>query len=69
VDDVLNATLPNLGSTASVWYMKQDGTAVYLSNQSISGAYALPAVDMRGLIIVDGPISASDQTKLATYYA
>ena len=69
VDDVLNATLPNLGSTASVWYMKQDGTAVYAANQSISGAYALPAVDMRGLIIVDGPISASDQTKLATYYA
>jgi hypothetical protein len=69
VDDVLNATLPDLGSTASVWYMKQDGTAVYAANQSISGAYALPAVDMRGLIIVDGPISASDQTKLATYYA
>jgi|GEM_PF-2033371 len=69
VDDVLNATLPNLGSTASVWYMKQDGTAVYAANQSISGAYALPAVDMRGLIIVDGPISASDQTKLSAYYA
>lgn len=69
VDDVLNATLPDLGSTASVWYMKQDGTAVYAANQSISGAYALPAVDMRGLIIVDGPISASDQTNLTTYYA
>jgi hypothetical protein len=69
VDDVLNATLPDLGSTASVWYMKQDGTAVYAANQSISGAYALPAVDMRGLIIVDGPISASDQTKLSAYYA
>ena len=67
VDDSLIATLPNLGTNATVWYSTEAGSTI-LTAQTVSGSFEiLRGANTYAVGAVDRALTAGETTDLTTY--
>jgi len=67
VDDVLPATLPNLGTSATVWFATATGTTI-LTGQTVSGAFnLLRGAQTYAVGAINRALSGPETTALTAY--